>query len=534
MDIIVGCNTPVFKRLEETTGRRYSIGMKFVSTLVLMFAVGTGFSLPSAPMIEVEAADLGGLCSLSARSDIRGATVYVDYQARGTVPLDLTGLTPGSHLLVLAKDGYYDTALWLSLAKDTVTTVSATLELMVGYLDVQAEPQSAIVELDGKSFTPGIIEVPVGQKTVVIKAFGYQEQSFSVRVQPKLFTDIRAKLEVAAFEARDFKVSLDRFNPRNSGTRGASSVGFYVSATGYAEAAVVDMQGTEVRNFELGPFSDWEQSITWDGRDASGNLVPDGTYSIRVKVRQAEGLETGVREYGFDADIVVDPSLVILPGGLWGAIPGSVWAPNGGPPAFNGFKIDAAGSVSVPVGTSTSRITGQATMTASLSLEDVLEAGMGLEFGMDGYARALAGLRVALPIDYPVALSVAFDGKLSRSIAGEPSFMRLGPVVGIGTSFVHVTGAPFLGVYWEDGASLRTGAGFSVNASSYTVGAALSALLTTEPLDQGFSLAWPVHSALELRYTPAKLPLTFRLTGGLDWAPLPSAWSTGLGFQVDL
>jgi len=508
--------------------------MKLVSTLVLMFTVGSGFSLPSAPMIEVESADLGGLCSLSARSDLRGVTVFVDYQAKGTAPLDLVGLTPGSHLLVLKKDGYYDTALWLSLAKDTKTTVTASLELMVGYLDVEAYPETAQVEVDGNTFEPGIIELPIGQKTVVVKAFGYQEQSFFVRVQEKLFTEIRASLEKAPFEASNFAVSSARFNPKNSGLRGYSSISFHVTAEGYATASIFDAGGTELRSLELGPFSDWQQSIDWNGRDEAGAIVPDGTYSVQVTVKPDDGVESELPAYSFEADLVVDTSLVILPTGSWGALPGSSLVPNGGPPAFDGFRLDAAASVVVPVGGSAAGVTGLASMGVSLSLEEILEAGLGLEFGMEGYGKVLAALRLALPAGYPVALSVAVDGKLSRSIAHDPSFIRLGPVAGFGSHFVNVAGAPFLGVYWEDGFSLRTGGGLALNVGAYSISAALSAFALSEALDQGLALAWPVQSALELRYIPAGLPLTFRVTGGLDWEPLPSAWSAGLGLSVDL
>ena len=104
--------------------------------VILALALGSAFANSPLPEIKVEASALGGSAALSVRSDARGAEVWVDYIRRGTVPLDITGLAPGSHLLILRMDGYYDNSIHLTLAPDTTTTVTASLRLKTGYVQL--------------------------------------------------------------------------------------------------------------------------------------------------------------------------------------------------------------------------------------------------------------------------------------------------------------------------------------------------------------------------------------------------------------
>jgi flagellar basal-body rod modification protein FlgD len=52
---------------------------------------------------------------------------------------------------------------------------------------------------------------------------------------------------------------------------------------------VVDASGKTVKTLDLGAHAAGAMSIRWDGRDASGNLAPAGTYSFKVKATAADG-----------------------------------------------------------------------------------------------------------------------------------------------------------------------------------------------------------------------------------------------------
>ncbi|MFH2116177.1 MAG: PEGA domain-containing protein, partial [Spirochaetota bacterium] len=134
--------------------------------------LGSAFANTPLPELKVEATALGGSSALSIRSDVRGAEVWVDYIRRGTVPLDITGLTPGSHLLLLRMDGYYDNSMQLTLAPNTTTTVTASLRLKTGYVQLLTEPGDAVVIFDGDEYEPGMIELPAGNGFLTVKAFG--------------------------------------------------------------------------------------------------------------------------------------------------------------------------------------------------------------------------------------------------------------------------------------------------------------------------------------------------------------------------
>ncbi len=473
---------------------------------------------------------MAGLASLTVRSDIRGASVWLDYQVRGSVPLDLNGIKPGSHSLVLKADGYYDTSINLSLAADTKTTVSASLVLKTGFLDVRVEPASATVTIDDQSYSPGIIEVRAGQKTVTLKAFGYTEQSFSVYVPERLFASISVKLDKAPFKAHDYSISQKRFNPRNSGLNGLVRASFTVSAPGSARVVITDPAGQSIVQDTMGPFNDWNHDYTWDGRDEDGLPLPDGSYTIALTVTPEAGIEFERDSYNFSSSILVDQSLIVVPTGSYGVMYGSVFAPLGFRPQSYGFKVDALGYATGSLDASSST-TGGATVSIAGSIEDIMDAGIGMELDGNGKVAARLGIRYAAPLAEPFGLGAILEGRVADAQVGNPAYVRMGSVLGIGSPFINVVAMPHIGAYWEEGSSLKAGLGVALTANAYSVGASLSAAMITEPLSTGFALAWPIRSALELRFAPARVPISFRLMGGIDWSPRPSAWTAGLGIS---
>lgn len=490
-----------------------------------------GFAKPwdPNPTIQVEAASLAGLSSLSVRSDVRGASVWLDYQLRGSVPLDLTGITPGSHSLLIRADGYYDSSITLILAADTKTTVSAPLLLKTGFLSVSVKPSTASVVVDGNSYAPGIIELKAGQQTVTLKAFGYSEQSFSVYVPERLFYSINAELKKAPFEARDYAISQERFNPRNAGLNGLTRASFRVNAPGSALVVISDPSGETILQDNIGPFIDWNQDYSWRGRDEYGQPLPDGPYTITFTVTPGQGIEYERDEYIFSSTILLDTSLIVIPTGSYGALYGSVFAPLGHRPQANGFRVDALGYATGSLdGSAVTK--GGANISFAGAIEGMLEAGLGMEIE-EAQLAARLGIRYAAPIVEPYGLGALIEGRVTEPEPGDPAYVRLGAVIGIGSPFINAVLMPHIGAYWEPASSFKTGLGLALSANAYSFGASLSAALGTAPLSDGFFLAWPIRTAIELRLSPPRVPLSFRLMGGIGWSPGPSTWTAGIGIS---
>lgn len=508
--------------------RRILLVVFALSALAVSAPVASALDFSSMPVITVESASLGGQASLSVRSETRNASVGLDNQSRGTVPLDMTGLAPGYHVLVLHRQGYYDAVIQLSLAADTHTTVTTSLVLKTGFLSVSVAPANAVVIVDGTPYAPGTIEVPAGQRHLVLKAFGYREQELSVYVPERLFAAVSVALEPAPFEARSFSLSAIRFNPRNAGLRGSARLSFHVSAPGYADVSVRSSDGSDLVKASIGPFTDWSQEFDWNGLSDDGGPVPDGSYVIHIVAKAAPGIESTQDLYQYETRVLVDSSMILSPSGAFGALPGSRYAPDAFVPAFDGFRIEAQGVAigPMPAGGSAS---GVFTMGATMSLQNILEAGLALETATARTnAAAIAGVRLAAPVPRPLGLSAVLDGRLSYATEDDPAWVRLGPSIGLGSAFVNIVVAPTVGAYWENGFSARAGIGGAITVGGYAASASLSAAAATGPLGDGWSMATPMRSALELRFTPAGIPLSFRIVGGIDWSPSPESWMAGL------
>lgn len=52
---------------------------------------------------------------------------------------------------------------------------------------------------------------------------------------------------------------------------------------------VLNPQGQLVRTLEAGAMSEGTQSLSWDGRDSDGNLLPDGDYTFTITARDSTG-----------------------------------------------------------------------------------------------------------------------------------------------------------------------------------------------------------------------------------------------------
>ncbi len=86
-----------------------------------------------------------------------------------------------------------------------------------------------------------------------------------------------------------FATQPAHFSPNGDGVRDESRVGFDLSEPANVSFMVVDAEGAEVRRIvdERRLAGDTKHRFTWDGRNDDGDVVPDGTYRMRV-VRRDE------------------------------------------------------------------------------------------------------------------------------------------------------------------------------------------------------------------------------------------------------
>jgi hypothetical protein len=87
-----------------------------------------------------------------------------------------------------------------------------------------------------------------------------------------------------------FAVAPIYFSPNGDGVRDRARIGFDLSEAAEVSFSIIDMDGRDVRTLldERELRGDAKHRFVWDGRDDDGNVVPDGTYRMRV-VRRKEG-----------------------------------------------------------------------------------------------------------------------------------------------------------------------------------------------------------------------------------------------------
>jgi hypothetical protein len=164
-----------------------------------------------------------------------------------------------------------------------------------------------------------------GSHSVRIRAFGWEDASAAVYVRRNRTQVLDVVLSPASLTLRLVRESRRRFNPANPGSLGTTTLVFEVSAPGRGSFLVLDPNGQMLFRRELGPFTSWAQSVAWDGRDQSGGILPDGSYTMRIEAVSSG--RTAGEAASAELEVVLDSSVNIIPFRISAAAPGLSWAP---------------------------------------------------------------------------------------------------------------------------------------------------------------------------------------------------------------
>lgn len=509
--------------------------MKYLAFMACLLVGALGLSAESkVPSIEIktESQNLDGKASLALRCNVRNATVFLNKLYQGTLPRDINGLVPGNYLVVISADGYFDQNLEISLGANTKTTVTVELIQKTGYLNISANAKDAIVVLGRQVYATGLIQLPAGLQTLTVKAFGYEERSFEVLVPLNLIHQVEVTLEPASFRTTTPQISRTAFNPRNAGMLGSVGLSYEVSTAGQAEYLVFDDSGRLVHKEESRLFDTWDQNWFWSGRDSGGHPLPDGWYNMQAIIQSAADAPGEPKLYRFDYDIRIDSSMLVLPQGMSGAVPGPGLGYSSFLPASSslywggGFVLQFAGTVFENI---------QANMRAGLSLKDSLDFGILMQVGSEE-GRFIFGstIRTGLkPLGW-FSPGAALSLRLPADTQYEPLTVRLALPLALGSRFISLNLSPELAAhyssyfYWTGSASL------SLNLATYSFGVQVSSRLSSTALGQSpLRLSQTVPIALDINFMPARFPLRASLGGLLELEAGKARWQTGVYFEVD-
>ena len=308
-------------------------------TLPLFLAAQTGFDwvLPDnrIPGDRIEEAEGRGLV---IRSNPVGARVFVDGIERGRTPLRLENLAPGRYFVRLERDGYLDRHFRVSVRPGSVVDVSLEMRPAVGRVllriqGAEGSPSEALLPLnprisvDGNPHLSTALELPIGFRTIRVRAFGWEDISHTLYITADSLRDLELNMRPAPFTLSGASLSRQRFNPANAGSLGTTALHFDISAPGTGTLTVLNGEGEVVFSRQLDPFETWSQSVVWNGRKLFGETLPDGVYTLVVNTVSLPWDDSPPAEESFSLNVWIDSSRVIHPLSMSSGKSGLLFAP---------------------------------------------------------------------------------------------------------------------------------------------------------------------------------------------------------------
>jgi hypothetical protein len=222
-----------------------------------------------------------------------GASIYIDGVDKGFSPVDVVNPPRGLYTITAQQDGYYD-ANTMVFYIGGQKTVALPMIHITAVLDLSVSPKTARVSFGGRLLPAGAATVPYGTYDLTAQAFGYQDYHTSVDVRSQAPISMDVSLNPAPFAFSGIFMPGRTMNPSLWFGLGNLKMSFDVSGPGQGEVSILDSGSSEVFHLALPAFKTWSQSFSWDLRDSSGNIVPDGNYLLVLSGTGAGGDKAGV------------------------------------------------------------------------------------------------------------------------------------------------------------------------------------------------------------------------------------------------
>jgi hypothetical protein len=283
---------------------------------------------------------------LVVRTNPAGVKVFIDGMERGLSPITIDTLLPGEHSVRLFKEGYNERQFNITLFNNSRLVVSIEMkdergEVLVSVRKVRGSPEeqpfkpfifssapSAQYPADLSSDNTTVLNLPVGQQIIMARAFGWEDASVTVLIDANKSASADIVMRPAELKLLNASASRRRFNPKISGSLGTVVYRFETTAPGLGTFSVFDKSGSVVYQENLYPFTAWEQSFTWNGRDSFGNPAPEGVYTVLIEAVTPQKLSHNKTEpASVSLETEINYSISIFPLSLSGGLPGLVFSP---------------------------------------------------------------------------------------------------------------------------------------------------------------------------------------------------------------
>ena len=152
-----------------------------------------------------------------------------------------------------------------------VATDLADTEVTIGYPDLRQVP---------KSYAPTLVDLDSGKRTYMRTTTGYSYNSGSAPSVRHL------RVELGSSGGTLVITDVSVTSARGEGV----SIGYRLTRAAQVGVSILNIAGRVVRILEedVGR-SAGECTLIWDGHNADGNLVPNGTYLVGVAARSEDG-----------------------------------------------------------------------------------------------------------------------------------------------------------------------------------------------------------------------------------------------------
>ena len=474
-----------------------------------------------------------GTPGISIESVPDKAEVYINGLYQGETPLTLEDIENGEYSLEVRKSGYISEKRWIQYSEGEFDEYTITLEEITGFLSVAFSPENARIFLDGRELDSSFEEVRAGKHLLTVKAFGFEPFEREIVIDRDETTAVEAFLEPAELEISRVRVSKQVFNPGNPGTLGSVTLRFEVSKEGSGSVSVFSPETVSAAVFELPPFTGWEQSITWDGRNSDGEPLPDGTYTFFI---QAEDETVRVTE---KFSVTIDSSRRVFYSSTLSGAGGLMYCPGTEvlPTWASQLGISFLGHIQDIEGTAYYRFPIQASLRISPFSNFELTAAAGLKltsapetpisvsvsgkyqfanWNIFRMAATVKGTFVSQDTEDTLTNFTGFSAGMPLQLVLGPFSFVAGPEFTISPErvvYLESKTFPVQSVYvWN-----YFRAGIALQWKRW--GAAISAAIRMLPYTEGFRIHWPLPAGAELHFVIPGTQVVLLLQGAGEFSP---------------